>query len=255
MSEVLELRKWIDLALTEKQTIIASMLNSSDKNSTRAELVEQFGITEWSISSILAWDTMRRQKEISEKPNIVMEEVQEKVYRITTVSEIDESMRIKISEEFKEVADENHNNTSYDYYLDIYALADYFDIDPIAVEQYLRRRFPWLEAKLETLKETNTGIELSEEIKNTIRDFVNLGSDEKDKKQRRKDMAKKYNVSIYVIGAITAWKKWSDGGLQLGKDFIEKQEKIEDQIAVISEKSVTELSLWEWTSQSNKERW
>lgn len=171
----------------------------------------------------MAWNTMRHQKYVSKKPSIVMEEVQEKVYRITTVSEIDEALRTKISEEFKEVANENHDNHGYDYYLDIYALADYFDIDPIAIEQYLRRKFPWLETKLEVLKHTNAGAELTEAIKDTIRDFVALGSDDKDKKERRKEMAKKYNVSIYVIGAITAWKKANHGGLQLEKDLIKTQ--------------------------------
>ena len=36
-------------------------------------------------------------------------------------------------------------------------------------------------------------------------------------KERRKEMAKKYNVSIYIISSISAWKKRIDGPLKLEK--------------------------------------
>ncbi len=117
---------------------------------------------------------MRHQKDVSEKPRTTIDEVKERVYKITTVSAISESLRIQISEEFKEVVDEHHDNPGHDYYLDIYALADYYDTDPITIEQYLIRRFPWLSAKLYLLKNPISEKELTDDIKSIIRDYVAL---------------------------------------------------------------------------------
>lgn len=236
------LRKWTELLFAEKADIFAKMSltqNKEERDSVRKSLAWKYWITEWSITSLIARETMRRMKNwewtqsssqtweidfiwiewdwIDENPTqSVQESTQTRVYVITTLSEFTEKMREDIIEEFWDAVRDSTSDSMYDYYLDIEALSEYYNIEPSILEQFLRNRYSWLWTKLDELK---NGRVLSEEDKLNIRLYIVSWCDEKDKKTRRKEMAKKYWVSIRVISAITAWKLDENvGGKILKKD-------------------------------------
>lgn len=237
------LRTGSELSSQEKADIITRMFatqNQQDRDSTRNVLVEQYGISEWTITSMIARETMRRNKksrwiqgssqewevelskvhweERDKNPTqVVQNTTQTRVYVITSLVEITEQMRKDIIEEFSGIIQNNATNSRYDFYQDIEAISDQYNIDPNVLEQFLRNRYGWLWAKLDELK---NGKVLSEEDKLNIRLYVSEWIDEKDKKKRRKEMSQRYGVSTYVIWAITAWKLGEDGWVVLKKDEI-----------------------------------
>lgn len=220
MSDVLELRKWAELTDAEKQKIITAMLDAGNrKDVVRLELADEFFVTEWTINSLMAHETMRRQKAWGEINTRVQEDTQAKVYAITSIDGLSEALRSKIVEEFRGIVNDSLDENWYDYYQDIEAISEYYDIDPIVIEQFLQNRFQWLWGKLDELKNSKESQELTDEDKKHIREYVMLWVDEKDKKQRRREMRDKYHVSIYVISAVTAWKTQEDGELELKKEI------------------------------------
>lgn len=236
----LTLRTWSDLSSWEKADIIYRIFatqNQQERNKARDDLMGQYWVSEWTINSLIANETKRRKKnskwvqyisqkwegEISpvywerreENPTqVVQKSTQVRVYTITSLPEITEQMRAGITQEFSAVIKDDATDTRYDFYQDIDAISDYYNIDPKILEQFLRNRYSWLWAKLDELK---SGGVLSDEEKMNIRLYVSDGIDEKDKKKRRKEMACKYQVSTYVIWAITAWKLGGDGWVVLRK--------------------------------------
>ncbi|MDD2916397.1 MAG: hypothetical protein PHH70_00975 [Candidatus Gracilibacteria bacterium] len=235
------LRKGSELSLTEKTDIFTRMSLSGikeERDSMREYLAQQYGITEGAITSLIAHETMRKMKqgegvkgnfqtgmidvngiegEGTDKiqTKIVQESTQTRVYTITTLSQLTEEIRDNIRKEFFDIIQENASNPRYDFYLDIEAISDYYNINPFILEQFLRNSYKWLGEKLNELKK---GIDLNEEDKFKIRIYVAGGENEKNKKVRRKEMAKKYMVSIFVISAITAWKIHDNGEKVLKKD-------------------------------------
>lgn len=238
-----DIRKWTDLSSSEKADIISRMFsiqNLWERDKVRSVLVEQYGVSEWTINSLVAHETMRRNKNtgwvkyIAQKwekeiltvqweeweqssIQVVQNTTQTRVYTITSLVEITEQMREDIIEEFSNVIQDNATNSRYDFYQDIEAMSDYYNIDPNILEQFLKNRYNWLWVKLDELK---NGRVLSEEEKMNIRLYVSKWVDEKDKKARRKEMAEKYRVSTYVIWAVTAWKLGEDGWVMLRKDGV-----------------------------------
>lgn len=197
-----------------------------EKDSVRILLSQQYWITVSSVGALIAHETMRRKKSLewvwwdsqeweqsialidteelqSNPTQTVQKSTQVRVYTITSLSEITEEMREGIFEEFTAVIQDNISDTRYDFYTDIEAISDYNNIDPNILEQFLRNRYNWLSSRLDELKKWRV---IWEEEKMSIRLYVESWVDDKDKKTRRKEMAKKYGVSIYVIWAITAWK-------------------------------------------------
>lgn len=285
------LRKWSELSLTEKTDIFTRMSLSwikEERDSMREYLAQQYWITEWAITSLIAHETMRKMKqwewvkwnfqtwmidvnwiewEWTDKiqTKIVQESTQTRVYTITTLSQLTEEIRDNIRKEFFDIIQENASNPRYDFYLDIEAISDYYNINPFILEQFLRNSYKWLWEKLNELKKW---IDLNEEDKFKIRIYVAGWENEKNKKVRRKEMAKKYMVSIFVISAITAWKIHDNGEKVLKKDdgqikdsFIPKVNpetipeisptaipliEFDNQISQISEKSI-------WAEQADSE--
>lgn len=235
------IRKWTELSSSEKGDIFTNMSlpwTKEERDSMRESLSRKYWITEWTITSLIAHETMRRMKNwewaqssswlwdinttqtelewLDENlTHIVQESTQASVYAITTLSEFTEEMREGILEEFWEVIRGSATDSVYDYYQDIEALSDYYNIETSILEQFLRNRYGWLWIKLDELKKWRI---LTEEDKMNIRIYVASWSDEKDKKVRRKEMAMQYWVSIRIIWPITAWKLNESGGKVLKKD-------------------------------------
>jgi len=201
------LKRWTDLSQEEKNYIIDAILNSwENKNKRKEQLSLKFWITYWTINALIAHHTMKKSKKDWLGKEIIMESDinKEKVFSILSISWINEKLREEIYDEFTRICNENHLDKNYDFFLDIEALWYYHNIEPSIVEQYLRNRLPWLWNRLDSLKAWN--ITLSQENKSFIRKYVEEWINTSDKKIRRKEMANKFNVSIYVIWAITSWK-------------------------------------------------
>ncbi len=237
-------RTWSELSPQEKANIINWMFaaqNPWERDSTRKSLAEQYWIKEWTITSLIAHETMRRQREQWWEPivtpEIVQSYTQDTVYTITSISGLNDTMRNKIFTEFRDIVSEHAWKTWYDYYEDIGAISEYHDVDPTILEEYLRIRFKWLGVLLDSLKKNENTDKLTHEDKMTIRDYVEAWTDKENKKKRRKEMVKKYGVSIYVIWAITAWKKWENGNITLWEktDWISAIPTIRDEVSIQSE--------------------
>lgn len=240
------LRTGSELSTQEKTDIIARMSatqNQQERDRVRNALVKEYWVSEWTIASLIAHETMRRKRsslwsqqdslhwegistlnpwESAEEntTQTVQEFTQARVYSITSLSGITEDMRVEIIEEFSEIIQDNITNSRYDFYQDIEAISDDYSVDPVTLEQFLRNRYSWLWVKLDELK---NGRILNAEDKLNIRLYVSEWTDEKDKKARRKEMAQKYWVSTYVIWAITAWKLGKRGRVVLKKDRTEAE--------------------------------
>ena len=198
-----------------------------ERDNARKSLAQQYWVSEWTISSLIAHETMRRAKKLEwslwnsqewaqdQPTQTIQKSTQARVYTITLLSEITEEMRSGIFQDFTAVIQDNATNTRYDFYIDIEAISDYYNIDPTILEQFLRNRYNWLWGKLDELKKWKA---ISEEEKMSIRLYVEAWIDNTDKKSRRKEMAQRYGVSTYVISAITAWKLTENWEKILGKD-------------------------------------
>lgn len=166
---------------------------------------------------------MRRQKANGSTSETILNQTQSQTSKYTDMSQLDETMRSALYEELKSMLDE-HGDTAggYDFYLDMSALADYYDIDMPILEQFARNRLPYLGTLLDAIQKKQLGKELPDHEKLLIRRYVPAGDGPTEKKLRRQEMVQKYStlgyqVNGYVIGAITAWKEAVDGSLQLGK--------------------------------------
>ncbi len=269
------LRKWTELSSSEKVDIFVNMSlpwTKEERDSMRESLALKYWITEWTITSLIAHETMRRMKNWewswssiqswtiniiqtewewwAENPaQIVQESTQNRVYAITTLSELTEGMRENILEEIRDVIRSSAIDSVYDYYLDIEAISDYYNIDPSILEQFLRNRYQWLWAKLDELKKWRI---LTEEDKMNIRLYVSQWVDEKDKKTRRKEMALKYRVSTYVIWAITAWKIDEGGWVVLKKDDTSDKSKVDIPITGERTLKIPEITIFE---QKGEQAW
>ncbi len=206
MSELLELLGWSDLSQGERSTMVSTMICVWERDEIRSP-------------ETIQWST------------------QDKVYTITSMSGLDETLRQSIFTEFRDVINDHTWESGYDYYEDIGAISEYYDIDPIVLEEYLRKRFKWLGVLLDSLKKNGSTDTLTYEDKMTIRDYVESWIDTADKKKRRKEMSLKYTVSIYIIWAITAWKKWEDGNIRLWEKntWVSEIPIIPDEILTTSE--------------------
>ncbi len=272
------IRKWTDLSSSEKADIISRMFsiqNLWERDKIRKSLAEKYGISEWTITSFIAHETMRRLRSWkwnqgdSQEWNVniirtkeewidenltqwVQESTQNRVYTITTLSELTEEMRENILEEFWDIIRSSANDSVYDYYQDIEAISEYYNIEPSILEQFLKNRYSWLWAKLEEFKKWRT---LREEDKINIRLYIEQWVSEKDKKERRKEMAQKYWVSTYVIWAITAWKFTENGWVVLKKDSFSDNMEVEvllknEWTQEVPEIAISKEELWQqvWNS-------
>ncbi len=237
------LRKWGELTQVEKEDIITRMFSIQDTNKRdvlRKTLASQYEISEGSITSFIAHETMRRNKidwnklSGSNGSNIdshipvlkeyrndatkpIKNSIRARVYAITSISELSWEIRVSIISDFSDVIQNSTWNMRYDFYEDMEAISDYYNISPDVVESFVRNTYKWIWIRLDDLKKWKP---LTEEEKMSIRRYVAEWEDEKDKKQRRKEMARKHDVSTHVIWAITAWKLWENGEKILGKDSI-----------------------------------
>lgn len=238
------LRKWWELTQSEKENIIARMFSVrsiNERDTLRKTLAAQYEISEATITSFIAHETMRRNKmdwnklpgsnnssgtgshitapkeyrDDATKP--IKNSIRARVYAITSISELSGEMRASIIGEFSDVIQNSTWNMRYDFYEDMEAISDYYNISPDVVESFVRNTYKWIWIRLDDLKKWKP---LTEEEKMSIRRYVTEWKDEKDKKQRRKEMARKHDVSTHVIWAITAWKLWENGEKILGKDSI-----------------------------------
>jgi predicted house-cleaning noncanonical NTP pyrophosphatase (MazG superfamily) len=274
------IRKWIDLSSSEKADIICKMFsiqNLWERDKIRKSLAEKYRISEWTITSFIAHETMRRlrswkwNQRDSQEWNVtiirtkeewidenltqwVQESTQNRVYTITTLSELTEEMRENILEEFWDIIRTSANDSVYDYYKDIEAISEYYNIEPSILEQFLKNRYSWLWAKLEELKKWRT---LREEDKINIRLYVEQWVSEEDKKERRKEMAQKYWVSTYVIWAITAWKFTENRWVVLKKDTFSDKMEVEillksEWTQEVPEITISKEELWQqvWNSMN-----
>ena len=264
-------RKWSELSGVEKANISTRMLlaqSPEEKDSVRESLCQQYWIGVSSVGALVAHETMRRKKNLewvrwdsqeweqsivlidteqvkSSHTQTVQKATQARIYKITTLSELTEEMRDDILEEFWDVIKNNTEDSVYDYYQDIEVLSEYYNIEPSILKQFLKNRYNWLWTKLDELKKWKI---LIEEDKLSIRLYVEAWSDEKDKKVRRKEMAKQYRVSTFVIWAITAWKVDKSGWVILKKDGIWNEEHLITE--TLNGKSST--SMVEVTTQTGK---
>jgi len=113
------LRKWTELSASEKVDIISTILsikNPWERDKIRKSLAEKYRVSEWTITSFIAHETMRRMKSwewnhenpqawvvnrvrtegewVSENPiQWIQESTQSRVYTITTLSELTEDLR------------------------------------------------------------------------------------------------------------------------------------------------------------------
>lgn len=197
------LRRYTDITDEVRKIIVLEMSRAPDQNAARLELIKRFRITEQSIVGIMAQDKLQRETDAA----LITQYTQSEVSTITKESEAEQVLRAKISESFDEMIGKNRNKVGYDYYVHIYLLARDFGTDLATIEAYLTRTFHWLSVKLYLLKHTKQWTNITDDTKDIIRDFIDLGRDENDKDERRKQMAREYGVSVYIIGMITAWKK------------------------------------------------
>ncbi len=245
MSDVLELRTWSDLSPQEKQDIITRVASAwEDKPEVKRFIAIEYNVSEWTINSLMAHETMRRN---SQKPlwdnspiSTRQELTQNRVYKITNIAWLAEEVRVQIVTEFREVMNDHSADLKYDYYLDIEAMADYYDCDPWILEQFLRNAFQYLWEKLEKIKDIRT---LWEEEKLSIRRYVQDWIDEKEKKRRRREMATQHNVSVHTIWALTAWKLWDDGSISLWKHHVELEVP---HVNTLTTKENTTIHILDW---------
>lgn len=213
---------WKNVSLSNNEWIV--ILNDSDKefirqyvNETvdkeerqkrRKECAKDFNVPLTVIAAITAWSTIRENKSITK----VEENVKPKIERLIKNTSDNQKIIIPVNDNVKKDIIREMNFIIFDVdeiqYIDehLETLAEYYNLSSWTIELIARQNIIWaIKIIDEVRKNAKSQKSLQGDEKEYIRNYVSSGNDEKDKRQRRAEMAKKYSVWIRVIAAITAW--------------------------------------------------